>query len=252
LEAVVKDRGPGSVVVLPDLETMSREAAGLFVQLSQASLASHDRFTAALSGGSTPRMFYALLGSDRYRAAVEWKKAHLFWADERIVPPDDPESNFRLAFETFISKVSLSPANIHRIKGEMDAGTAAREYEKEIQDVFGREGFPAFDLVVLGVGEDGHTASLFPGSSALEERKRFAVPVYLAKPKLDRVTLTLPVLNNALHVLVLASGRAKADVLQDILEQGNRKKYPAGLVEPVHGNIRWLIDREAAAKLRTT
>lgn len=252
METFVSAPAGASVVVASDLDALSREAAELFIRLSQASIAAHGRFTAALSGGSTPRMFYTLLGADNYRRAVEWDKVHLFWADERIVPPDHPKSSFKLAFETFISSVSLSAENIHRIRGEKDAETAAREYVKDIRDLFGTEGMPAFDLVILGVGEDGHTASLFPGSSALAEGNRLAVPVHRDRPDHDRVTLTLPVLNNALHVLFLASGKNKAYVLHDILEKGNRNKYPAGLVKPVHGNLRWLIDTEAASKLHTT
>ncbi len=252
MEAPVIAGNPGAVIALPDLEAVSREAAELFALLSQAAIASQGRFTVAIPGGSTPRMLYSLLASERYSGAVDWKKAHLFWTDERIVPPDHPESNFRLAFETFLSAVPLPAENIRRIKGEKDAETAAREYEQDMQAFFGREAIPAFDLVILGVGADGHTASLFPGPDALKETKRLAVPVFLEKPEHDRVTLTLPVLKNAHHVLFLASGGEKTDVLHEILEGGNRKQYPAGLVRPGHGSVRWLLDKKAASKIHTT
>lgn len=241
----------GTVVVLQDLEAVSREAAECFIRNSRESIASRGRFAAALSGGSTPRKLYTLLGSDEYRDRVEWKKTHLFWADERIVPPDHPDSNYRLAYETFIASAPLPPGNIHRIRGEADAETAAREYEQDIRGFFGEEGLPAFDLIMLGIGADGHTASLFPGSDALDERERIAVPVFLGRNERDRVTLTLPVLNNARSALILAAGAEKADVLRDILGGRAAVTYPAGQVRPARGNIRWLIDSAAASKLRS-
>lgn len=243
---------PGTVVVLPDLDAMSREAAGLFVLLSQAAIAAHGRFAVALSGGSTPRAFYSLLAQERYSGPVEWNKVHLFWADERCVPPDHPASNFKLASETFISSRMLPPENIHRIRGEKDAAAAAGEYEQDLRTFFAGEGVPAFDLVILGVGEDGHTASLFPGAAAVKEMKRMAVPVPRKRPEPDRVTLTLPLLSSALHVLFLANGKTKAAVLREIIDEGNRTGHPAGLVRPSRGSVRWLLDRDAASQLHTT
>jgi 6-phosphogluconolactonase len=248
----VSGETPGTVVVLPDLDALSHEAAQIFVLLSQASIAARGKFAVALSGGSTPRALYSLLAQERYSGAVEWNKVHLFWADERCVPPDHPASNFKLASETFISSVTLPSENSHRIKGEKEAAVAAGEYEQDIRAFFAGEGVPAFDLVILGVGEDGHTASLFPGSSALTETKRFAVPVLRKRPGPDRVTLTLPSLNNALHVLFLAAGKTKAAVLREIIDEGNRMGHPAGLLRPARGSVRWLLDRDAASQLHTT
>jgi 6-phosphogluconolactonase len=167
------------------------------------------------------------------------------------VPKEDEASNFRTAFDTFLSKIALPDKNIHRIKGEEAPDKAARDYEEEIRRFFGESERPGFDLIILGMGEDGHTASLFPGSKSLEERVRLAIPVYLGEPRKNRITLTLPVLNNADQILFLAAGPSKAGVLSEILGDGEKRKgFPAGLVRPAHGNMTWLIDQEAARKLR--
>ncbi len=241
----------GNIEVFSDLEALSLRAASIFVSAARKAIATKMRFAAAISGGSTPRKLYTLLGSEAYRNQVDWKHVHLFWADERCVPREDEASNFRTAFEAFLSKVALPHSNIHRIKGEEAPDKAARDYEEEIRRVFGESGTPRFDLIILGAGEEGHTASLFPGSKSLEETVRLAVPVYLGEPKKDRVTLTLPVLNNAAQILFLAAGSSKAAVLSEILGEGEkRKKFPAGLVRPVRGTTTWLIDQEAAEKLK--
>ncbi len=229
-----------------DPEALGRAAADFFVTLAKQRIAAEGRFTVALSGGSSPKQLYAFLGSPSYRDAVSWPQAHFFWADERCVPPDHPESNYKLAFDTFLSGIHLPHANIHRIKGEEGPAAAAQSYEEDLRNFFGGPGVPLFDLIMLGAGEDGHTASLFPGSASLHERTRLALPVYLETPKPNRVTLTLPVLNHAAEVLFLATGRAKAGVVHAIVENGNPMRYPAGLVQPVRGNITWFIDRQAA------
>jgi 6-phosphogluconolactonase len=209
------------------------------------------RFIVAISGGSTPRRLYGLLGSEEYRHQIDWQGVHFFWVDERCVHREHEESNFRTAFDAFLSKISIPNGNIHRIKGEEEPEKAARDYEKEINEFFKPSQLPMFDLVILGMGEDGHTASLFPGSNALGEKERWVVPVYLEKPKINRITLTLPVLNHAAQVLFLVSGRSKATVLSEIIEsEHKRAKYPAGLIYPVHGGLLWLVDHGAAGKLR--
>lgn len=238
------------VRVFQDLEEMSHAAAELFATFSKKSIASHGRFVVALSGGSTPHRLYSLLGSPWYRNNIDWSRVYIFWTDERCVPKDHPESNYRLAHETFLSRVPLPAQHIHRIRGEEEPRKAAETYEDELRKFFSGSGAIIFDLIILGVGEDGHTASLFPGSSALDERMRPAVPVYLEEPKISRVTLTLPVLNHAAQVLFLASGRAKTDIVQDILEGGDTQYYPAGQVRPSSGVLTWFIDRQAAEKLR--
>ncbi len=235
--------------VLRDPETMSLAAAELVSSIAEESLAGKGGFAMALSGGSTPRRLYTLLGETPRRERIDWKRVHLFWADERCVPPGHSESNYRLVAETLLRRVDPPKDHVHRIRGEEEPERAAREYEEELRRFFGDAAAPAFDLVLLGAGEDGHTASLFPGSPAVCEKSRLAVPVYREAPKISRVTLTLPILNHAAHVLFLASGRAKAAVVHEILEDGNPKQYPAGLVQPLSGAVTWMIDREAAGFL---
>jgi 6-phosphogluconolactonase len=236
------------VRVFADMEELSRAAADRVVSLARTAKASR-RFALALSGGTTPGRFYSLLGAPPYRDVIDWPSLHLFWADERCVPPDHAESNFRLVRDALLSKVALPGGNIHRIIGEAGPERAARDYEETIRTFFGPALFPVFDLIVLGAGEDGHTASLFPGSPALRERSRIATAVVLEPPKPARVSLTLPVFNHASQILFLAAGRKKAAVIHEILEDGNPKQYPAGRVQPDRGRITWMIDREAASLL---
>lgn len=241
---------PGvQVRVFQDGESLSRAAAEFIVAAAKQAVAEKGRCAVALSGGSTPKRLYSLLGSQPYRETVPWPQVHVFWSDERCVPPDHIASNFKLASDAFLSKIPLPAANIHRIRGEEGPGKAARSYEEDLKSFFG-SGVPSFDLVLLGAGEDGHTASLFPGSPALEERERISLPVYLERPQYDRVTLTLPVLNHALQVIFLATGRAKSEVVSAILEENNPQRFPAGLVRPQNGAISWFLDREAAMQVR--
>jgi 6-phosphogluconolactonase len=248
VEVVVTAAADAEVRVFEDYGSLSHAAAELFVELGKTAVASPGRFAVALSGGSTPRQFYSLLGSSPYRDNLDWHRVHIFWADERCVPPDDPESNFKLVYDTLLSTIAIPDSNIHRVKGEEGPEKAARVYEQDIKIYFGSDK-PVYDLIILGVGKDGHTASVFPGSIAIHETARIALPVLFSKPGVNRVTLTLPIINLASHVLILASGKAKSDVVQEILEGENLNQYPAGLVHPVKGSITWLIDREAAASL---
>jgi len=239
------------VQVLSDLEAISHRAASIFVKTGRDAIDGNRRFFVAISGGSTPRRLYVLLASEEYSHQIDWERVHFFWVDERCVPKDHEESNFKVSFDSVLSKVSMPVENIHRIMGEEDPEKAARDYENEIRESFGTGDWPVFDLIILGMGSDGHTASLFPGSKSLEERERLTVPVYLEKPKINRITLTLPVLNHASQILFLVSGRSKATVLSQVLGDGHeRDRYPAGLINPIHGDIIWLIDQEAADRLK--
>jgi 6-phosphogluconolactonase len=242
---------PVDIHVFPDLEALSRAAATSFVDTSRKSITSKGTFTVALSGGSTPRSLYLLLSSDHYTRAIDWQHVHVFWADERCVPPDREQSNFKLAFDAFLSKVPIPRGNVHRIKGEESPEQGAKEYNAALSEFFGQSVLPAFDLILLGLGEDGHTASLFPGSPALAEQEHLAVAIRKQPPELDRISLTLPVLNNALRIIFLVSGKAKAPIVQEILENPEAKrKYPAGLVRPATDGLFWLVDKAAAALLR--
>jgi 6-phosphogluconolactonase len=250
METPVTEKLSGKVEVVPDLEALSLRAASIFIRTSKNAIATRKRFAVAISGGSTPRGFYALLGSEAYRHQVDWQDVHFFWADERCVFKEDEASNFKAAFETLLSRVALPDKNIHRIKGEEAPDKAARDYEEEIRRFFGESERPRFDLIILGMGEDGHTASLFPGSKSIDETVRLAIPVYLGEPKKDRITLTLPVLNGADQILFLVSGVSKAAVLSEILKDGGKKKeLPAGMIRPARGSITWLIDQQAAGRL---
>lgn len=244
----MSNRSHPKVSVFPDIEALSRAAAERFVSLSRAAILSQGRFALALSGGSTPRRLYSLLGSSPYRENIDWRRVHLFWADERCVAPSHEESNYWLAADTFLLKAGVPLANIHRIQGEKGPEIAAAEYQEEVHRFFGSRQ-KVFDLVILGAGTDGHTASLFPGSALLQERSRDVVPVYREKPDFDRVSLTLPVLDRAAHVLFLVAGNEKADVMLEVLKNGNRQQYPAGLVQSVDGILAWFIDEAAASKI---
>ena len=228
---------------------LSRAAADRFVSLSRDAIILRGRFATALSGGSTPRRLYSLLGSSPCRENVDWNRVHIFWVDERCVAPSHEASNYKLAADTFLLKAAVPVENIHRIRGEEGPAVAATEYQEELHNYFIGSPKPVFDLVVLGAGIDGHTASLFPGSPLLRERSREVVPVYLEKPRASRVSLTLPVFNEAANVIFLVSGEEKADIVYEVMKSNNQNKYPAGLVQPVHGTLTWFLDKAAAAKI---
>jgi len=251
MEPPVMIESNARVQILSDLEAVSRQAAEMFVNISRRCIRSQGKFSVALSGGVTPIRLYALLGAWPYHDQVPWQQVHFFWVDERCVPKEHEESNFRIVFNTLLSKIEVSDENIHRIKGEGEPKAGADEYEMDLKKFFGLSRLPAFDLIILGMGGDGHTASLFPGSKALEETARLAVPVYMKKPKWNRITLTVPVLNNAFQILFLVAGRSKADVLGEIFGEGeNRKRFPGGIIRPIHGSTTWLVDQEAAGRLK--
>jgi 6-phosphogluconolactonase len=238
------------IVVVPDAEALAREAARRFVDLARGAVASRGRFSVALSGGSTPGNLYTLLAEDPLRAEIAWQQVHLFWGDERCVPPSDPSSNYQLAEETLIAHVPIPAENIHRIRGELEPGMAARIYERELHDFFcGPQS--RFDLVLLGLGEDGHTASLFPDSTALAEREHLAAPTtafYQDRPA-QRVTLTLPAINSARQIVFLVAGGAKAAIVHAVMERPE-VRFPAQRVQPTAGQLTWLVDAAAAAQLQ--
>ncbi len=202
--------------------------------------------TVALSGGSTPKLMFQIL-AEQFRDQVEWSRMHFFWSDERHVPPDHPESNYRMANEALLMHVPVSADKIHRIRGEnADAGDAAREYEQTIVKVTG-EGLPRLDLIFLGLGTDGHTASIFPRSEVLHETKRLVAAPYVEKFKSYRITMTLPLLNNGAAIVFLVSGAEKAEIVKAVLEGEN--EYPAQAVNPSQGELIWMLDKDAASKL---
>ncbi len=237
------------IVIFPDPQTLAQEAADRFVQLARAKVAEGDRLSVALSGGSTPAPLYRRLAQAPLREAIPWQRVHLFWGDERCVPPQHPESNFGRAKEILIDHLSIPAGNVHRIRGELEPEAAALACAVGLHAFFGRA-WPRFDLVLLGLGADGHTASLFPGSPILEETTRSVVPVkaqYQGRPAW-RVTLTLPAINAARQVIFLVTGASKADVLQTVLM--GPQTLPAQRVRPKSGQLTWLVDAEAARLIR--
>jgi 6-phosphogluconolactonase len=241
------------IVVRPSLEALSREAAARLQRLAAESIAAAGRFSVALSGGSTPLVLYRLLAEASFREAIDWSRVHLFWGDERFVPARDPDSNYGAAREAFVSRVPIPADNVHPILTDTaDPETAAAQYEDTLRRFFSlSEGeMPRFDLILLGLGPEGHTASLFPGSAALDENKRPVVATYVPKLAAWRVTLTPPVLRCARNVMFLVAGPDKATVLRGVFEGPyDPHSLPAQLVRPEKGNLTWLVDEAAASLL---
>jgi len=236
--------------IFHDLERLSRHAANLFIERSIQAIGVRDRFLVALNGGSTPARLFQLLANE-YREQVEWEKVHAFWGDERCVPPEDAASNYWQAMDLLLSQAPIPTTNIHRIRGELDPPTAAAEYAQVLKR-FAETGldFPRFDFVVLGMGEDGHTASLFPGSPVDVTEPVLAVSAeYQGRPA-NRVTLTPPVFNQAREVVFMVTGEKKAEILAQVLGDGyNPAGYPAQRIDPKDGHLIWLVDDAAAGKL---
>lgn len=228
-------------------------AAEEVVRTANEAVAQRARFTIVLSGGSTPKSLYNLLATNA-RTALPWDRMFFFWGDERHVPPTDPDSNYGMADETLLSKIPVPAGNVFRIKAENpDAAAVAEAYEQTILKFFQLKSgeVPNFDLILLGMGPDGHTASLFPGTTALQEKSRLVVANWVEKMKTHRITLTLPVLNAARCVTFLVSGTDKASVLRAVLEEDvPEEQYPSKLVRPAAGKLIWLLDRAAASQLR--
>jgi len=250
------------VRVAPDAPALMRLAAAEIVRRSEASLAERGCFAIALSGGSTPEGLHALLADpdEPFRSRMRWGSTHVFFGDERHVPPDHPDSNYGMARATLLGKVPIPPENVHRIRAELDAPVAALEYEAELRRVLGpgpgegrggssAGGAPRLDLALLGLGGDGHTASLFPGSEALAETARLVTAPWVEHLQSYRITLTFPALGAARAIAFLVSGAGKASRVADVLE-GPGASLPAGRVRPVDGDLLWLLDAPAAALLR--
>jgi 6-phosphogluconolactonase len=231
---------------------MLRVEAERIVARASAAMARRGRFLLCLAGGATPKPLYELLASAPFARRIEWPRLHVFWGDERCVPPDAPESNYRMTREALIDHVALPPTNIHRIRGEDEASEAAVAYEEVLGRFFGSEKTSvttSFDLVLLGMGADGHTASLFPGSAAAHETGRWVVATAGPQPGSWRVSLTPVLLNAADDVTFLVSGADKAERLKDVLEDRPPDSLPAQLIRPTHGALHWLIDEAAATRL---
>ncbi len=242
---------------LADAEQLSRAAAVECAHLARHAIQARGRITMVLSGGSTPRRLYELLAAPPYRGQIDWTRVEFFWGDERAVPPDHKDSNFRMVKEALLQTLSIPATHIHRMPAERaDRAAAAADYQTEIAHVFEvpADGAPpAFDLVLLGLGPDGHTASLFPHTVALKEVVRWVVPNHVPQLGTDRLTLTPVILNRAACIIFLAAGAEKAAALADVLEgPADTERLPAQLSRPETGRLVWLIDRAAAARLKTS
>jgi 6-phosphogluconolactonase len=232
------------IKVVPDRDAMAAEAADRFAHAAAEAIEKHGIFSVALSGGQTPRALFEVLAREPYRALIDWTKVEIFFGDERCVPPDSSESNYGMAYDTLLSHVPIPGDNIYRMHGEIDPQAAAIEYGQMLKEKFGDGGL---DLILLGMGPDGHTASLFPQTEGLNETKHRAVANFVPKLNTWRITMTVPFINRARQVMFLVGGADKAERVAEILE-GPRdlQRLPAQLIEPIQGTVVWILDVQAA------
>ena len=241
-----------NVQVIETPELVAGVAAQFFVKLAR-SITTERSFSVALSGGNTPRRVYELLAEDEFKDQIDWPQVHLFFGDERPVPPDDPASNYGMARTALISRVPIPESNVHPISGAGDPHENARDYEHELKAHFPGATWPRFDLVWLGIGEDGHTASLFPGTAAIKENKAWVVANWVDHLNEHRITLTAPAINAAANVVFLVTGENKAARLAEVIS-GPFKPHalPAQLIKPTRGSLLWMVDAAAASQLRSS
>lgn len=239
-----------NMLVFDSAEDVARAATRRFIELGKAAIDERGQFSVALAGGSTPKRVYELLASDEFAGQLDWTRVHIFFGDERCVPPEHHDSNYRMAREALLSHVMLPIENVHRMVGEGDAVANARLYEDELHGYFGDVPWPTFDLIMLGMGDDGHTASLFPGSLALKEEQAWVTSNWVEKFNTFRITLTAPAINHAAHVMFIVVGAGKADRLPEVLN-GPREpeRLPSQLIKPTPGMLEWFTDKAATAKL---
>lgn len=240
-----------------DAAALARRAAQYFVEMAEEAVAARGSARIAISGGSTPKAAFQLLGdlAQPWRARMPWDKLDIYWVDERCVGPDDPESNFRMTREALLDRVPLLPSQIHRMEGELEPEVAAARYESELRNSFRLEGaeIPRFDLIALGMGPDGHTASLFPHTAAIHELSRLVTANQVPQKNTWRITLTWPVINHASSVFFLVDGEDKAFILKEILTGGkDLERLPSQLIRPVSGILTLFLDKTAAALLPAT
>jgi 6-phosphogluconolactonase len=238
------------VRVFGDAAEVARAAAVRFIEVGREAVSERGRFTVALAGGSTPERAYRLLAGEEYAGQLDWSKVHFFFGDERSVPPDDAESNYRMASEALLSRVGVPLKNIHRMNGLGDVAANALLYEDEMQTFFNDAAWPRFDLVLLGMGDDGHTASLFPGTEVLAEREAWVAGVWVEKLGAFRITLTAPAINHGAHIIFVVTGEKKAERLAEVLYgEHDPERLPSQLIRPVDGSLEWFIDEAASARL---
>jgi 6-phosphogluconolactonase len=238
------------IIIKKNAAMLAQKATTIFNQTDKESVDRHGRFVVAISGGSTPRRMYRMLAEEPYGSAIPWDKTYIFWVDERCVPENDPASNYGAAKKDFLNRVSVPEAQVYPMPGELPPKQGAQKYQKALIDFFHLEDgrFPTFDQIFLGMGADGHTASLFPGQDALDERKRLIVAVKGGNPDVNRLTMTLPVLNRARHIVFLISGKEKAATLKTVFED-DQARFPVQKIHALDRELTWLLDRESASLL---
>jgi 6-phosphogluconolactonase len=232
------------VEIFPDGAALNEAAARLIVEIASQIRQTNDKFSVALAGGSTPESLYKLLASDKFKNKIDWTKTLVFFGDERAVAPDDAESNYRMANAAMLARVPLPKENIFRLRGEIEPEKAALEYEQTIKKTLGETA--RFDLILLGMGDDGHTASLFPQSRALRETEKLVAANYVEKLNANRLTLTFRAINRAKNVLFLATGAKKAETIKKVFSS-ETIDLPSSLIKPENGNCFWFLDKEAAS-----
>ena len=238
------------IIITDDPTQLARSAVGIFANAAKDCVTQKNRFTVALSGGSTPRAMHRLLAGEPISSDMPWDKVHIFWVDERCVPVDDPASNYGLARKDFLERLSIPLEQIHPMPGGGPPEEGAKRYQEEMEAVFQmrEEDFPVFDLIFLGVGKDGHTASLFPGKRSVVASEKWVAAVKGGNPDVYRLTLTYKVLNRAKEIYFLVSGKGKAPIVKTAIENKDAR-LPAQKIQPMHGSLTWLLDREAASLL---
>jgi len=237
-----------NILVYDNPEQLAEAAAPRFINSAQATITLQSRFSVAVAGSNTPKRVYQLLASERYKGRIEWSSVHIFFGDERCVAPDHSDSNYRMLKESLLSHVPIPEVNVHRMRGEDDPALSSRLYEQELRAFFEAAAWPRFDLILLGMGEDGHTASLFPHTAALREEKAWVVANWVEQLETFRLTLTVPAICHAAHIIFLVTGEAKARRLHEV-RTGPRdpERLPAQLIQPVDGSLEWLVDKAAAS-----
>ena len=252
-ENITRVRKPDYLMVVADVNALNRAAVDEIKTAAEAAIREHGRFTIALSGGNTPRAVYSLLAENKDN--FPWAKTSFFFGDERSVPPDHPDSNYRMVHEVLFSRVPVPAANIFRVSAELGAAKAAEQYEAVVREFFKLQPaklqpgqFPRFDLILLGMGDEGHTASLFPGSPAMAETSRLVVSNWVEKLNTDRITFTFPLVNSAGEVLFLVAGAGKAEIVKEVFVTEG-ENYPVQRVHPLHGRLLWIVDQAAASLL---
>lgn len=239
-----------SVRIFPDIETLSRAAADFVLQIATDSIQQQGVFTIAISGGKTPERLFEYLAAPPFNTAIPWAKTHVYWVDERCVPLNDKENNAHNAIRILFNKVNIPTENVHRMRVDLQPKEAAEDYNRQLNLYFNGK-TPKFDLILMGIGDDGHTASLFPGTDVLEDEVSWVKEVYVPQQQMSRVTLMPRLINQAHNILFLVSGKTKAPVLARVLNTANNNlPLPVGLIKPVNGKLFWFVDEAAASELQ--